>query len=81
MSPRLRKHALADIRTGVSVRCADTSQPLQDRIVERVLHPIVQVGSHGFAGTRARRDLPPFVTPRPTKLTPLLPGSGSDGCE
>ena len=26
-------------------------------------------------------DLPPFVTPRPTKLTPVLPGSGFDGCE
>ena len=26
-------------------------------------------------------DLPPFVTPRPTKLTPVPPGSGPDGCE
>ena len=24
-------------------------------------------------------DLPPFVTPRPTKLTPVLPGAGCDG--
>jgi hypothetical protein len=26
-------------------------------------------------------DLPPFVTPRPAKLTPVQPGSGCDGCE
>lgn len=26
-------------------------------------------------------DLPPFVTPRPTKLTPVLHGVGFDGCE
>lgn len=26
-------------------------------------------------------DLPPFVTPRPAKLTPVRPGSGFDGCE
>jgi hypothetical protein len=26
-------------------------------------------------------DLPPFVTPRPAKLTPVRPGSGFDGWE
>ena len=26
-------------------------------------------------------ELPPFVTPRPTKLTPALPGTGCDDCE
>jgi hypothetical protein len=26
-----------------------------------------------------RTDLPPFVTPGPTKLTPVLPGTGFEG--
>ena len=31
--------------------------------------------------TQGDPDLPPFVTPRPTKLTPVLPGAGFDDCE
>ena len=42
------------------------------------LYRELHLGSGIFSG---KPDLPPFVTPRPAKLTPVRPGSGIDGCE